>query len=176
MQPGKKAYKNEGLEAVMEKSEIYAFMREQTHAVLSTVSPGAHPEAALVEIAVTPELEIFFDTIDITRKCANLRQNPHIAFVLGSRGPQTLQYEGIADEPGGADLEQVKAFYFSCCPSGANREGWPGLTYFRVRPRWVRLSNYFRPRSIQEMEFPGTEEAKTPIKRSGFLSSLFNRD
>ncbi len=162
-------------EDVMDRAEIYDFMCQQSHAVLATVSQGGRPEAAYVEVAVTPELEIIFDTIDITRKCANLRQNAQIAFVFASREPRTLQYEGVTDEPQGEELERVKAFYFSRCPLGANREGWPGLTYFRVKPRWIRMSNYFRPRAIQELEFPGYEKEKTLPKRSGFLSSLFGR-
>ena len=137
----------------MDTREIFEFIKPQTHAVLATVDEGNRPEAALVEIAVSETLEILFDTISTTRKCENLRKNPNIALVIGHRGAQTLQYEGVADEPKGSDLLMLKKCYFAACPAGESREGWPGLTYFRVKPRWIRLSNYYRPRSVREMTF-----------------------
>ena len=160
----------------MEKSEIHAFMRQSGTAILASVSPDIRPEAALVEVAVTPDLEIVFDTLDTTRKCTNLRRNPQIAFVFPGHGPQTLQYEGVAEEPIGEELRTVKAAYFSACTAGLNREGWPGITYFRVRPRWIRVSNYYRPRSIEEMEFPLSDgKMRDAEKRASFLSSLFRK-
>jgi uncharacterized pyridoxamine 5'-phosphate oxidase family protein len=149
----------------LEKSEIYDFIRGQTHGVLATVENGLRPEAALVEVAVTPDLEIIFDTLDVTRKCSNLRTNPHIAFVFAPHDPQTLQYEGIADEPSGEELSRLKEIYFSACPAGTHREGWPGLTYFRVKPRWIRL-NFRKTEAISV--FPFQPRLATPgRKRQG---------
>lgn len=134
------------------KAEAYAFARDQRLAVVATVSSDRAPEAALVEIAVTPDLEVIFDTIDFTRKCTNLRADPRIAIVLGgSEHRTTLQIEGVADEPEGFELERVKEVFFAGCPYGREREGWPGLTYFRVRPTWLRYSNYENPRRIAEL-------------------------
>jgi hypothetical protein len=56
-----------------------------------------------------------------------------------------VQYEGLADEPGGEELARCKALYFARFPDGPTREGWPGITYFRVRPTWVRYSDFRGP-------------------------------
>jgi len=111
------------------------------------------PQAALVFYAVTPQFELLFDTTDATRKFANLRANPNIAFVIGWDGSETVQYEGIADEPHGAERERLLKIYLEAFPDGEARQEWPGITYFRVRPRWIRFSSYYRPRSITEFSF-----------------------
>ena len=71
----------------------------------------------------------------------------------GWDGDQTLQFEGIADEPEQNELERLKIIYREMCPNAARRDGWPSLTYFRIRPKWVRFSNYERPWSVQELTF-----------------------
>jgi hypothetical protein len=46
----------------MTKTDIYQFIAKQKLGVLATLSPGGRPQSALVGIAVTPELEIIFNT------------------------------------------------------------------------------------------------------------------
>ncbi|HUJ03476.1 MAG TPA: pyridoxamine 5'-phosphate oxidase family protein [Rhizomicrobium sp.] len=137
----------------MEKQALYEFMRARRFAVMASVSPQRTPEAALVGYAVTPEFELVFDTTDATRKCPNLRANPAIAFVIGWEGWETVQYEGMADEPAGEERERLLKIYLEAFPDGVARQEWPGITYFRVRPRWIRFSSYYRPRAITEFSF-----------------------
>jgi hypothetical protein len=136
------------------RDELYAFIKARPLAVMASVSAKGAPEAALVGIAVTPELELVFDTLDATRKYPNLKRDPRIAFVIGWDGEETLQYEGLADEPEGDELERLKTLYFAAVPDGAARQDWPGLTYIRAKPRWIRFSSYYRPRRVDEMRFP----------------------
>ena len=136
------------------KQELYDFIKARSLAVLATVSGDGAPEAALVGIAVTPDLELIFDTLDATRKFPNLQRDPRIAFVIGWDTEETLQYEGVADQPEGEELERLKDIYFAAVPDGRDRQDWPGLTYVRVKPRWVRFSSYYRPRRVDEMTFP----------------------
>ena len=136
------------------KDELYAFIKARPLAVMASVSAKGAPEAALLGIAVTPELDLIFDTMDSTRKYPNLKRDPRIALVIGWDGEETLQYEGVADEPEGDELERLKAVYFAAVPDGVARQDWPGLTYIRVKPRWIRFSSYFRPRRVDEMTFP----------------------
>lgn len=96
-------------------------------------------------IAVTDEFDLIFDTLESTRKARNLAAEPRVAFVIG--GPadgeqQTVQYEGLADRPLGADLERVRAYYLATFPDGDARLAWPGLVHLRVRPVWLRYSDY----------------------------------
>jgi general stress protein 26 len=139
------------------RADILEFIRSHSLAVQASVSPSATPQAAVVGFIVTDNFELFFDTVESTRKVANLRRNPHIAFVIG--GPangdeRTVQYEGVADEPEGLDLEQLKERYFRRFPDGPDRQRWPGILYLRVRPRWVRFSNFnATPPEIVEFTF-----------------------
>ena len=126
-------------------TKLLAFLRQHRLAVEASVSAAQAPQAAVVGIAITDRFEIVFDTVDSTRKALNLRSNPRLAFVIGgvSAGEErTVQYEGIADEPSGAELEQLKAIYYSVYPDGPSRLRWPGLIYVRVRPRWIRYTDY----------------------------------
>lgn len=130
------------------------FVRRCGFAVISTVAKNGAPEAALVNIAATDDLELVFHALDTTRKCANLRQNRRIAAVIGGwDGEQTLQYEGIVDEPESPELERLIRLYFERCPTASGQGGWPGLVYFRVRPKWLRFSSYGRRWSVQEHSF-----------------------
>lgn len=120
-------------------------MRTHRLAVEASCAPQGGAQAALVGIAVTDGFEIVFDTLESTRKARNLRESPRTAFVLGGWAPadeRTVQFEGIADEPVGAELERIKKAYFATWPDGLARASWPGITYFRVRPKWIRFSDF----------------------------------
>jgi hypothetical protein len=120
---------------------LVEFVRGHRYAVQASVSAQG-PQAAVVGVAVTPRLELVFDTLEGTRKCANLRRDPRIALVVGTQDEKTLQFQGVADEPQGAELERLKALYLERFPDGHERTTWPGITYFRARPTWVRFSDF----------------------------------
>ncbi len=80
------------------------------------------------------QLEIVFDTVKTSRKYPNLKADPRIAIVTGWEGEQTVQYEGIAIEPEGRDLVHAKQTYFARWPDGIERQKWPAIAYFLVRP------------------------------------------
>src|SRR5262249_55637547 len=125
--------------------------------VQASVSPESGPQAAVVGFIVTDDFELFFDTVDTTRKVVNLRHNARCAFVVGGMlhgDERTVQLEGIADEPSGNDLERLKQLYFVRFPDGPQRQQWPGLTYVRVRARWLRFSDFGQsPPTIVELKF-----------------------
>jgi hypothetical protein len=116
------------------------------------VSQSGAPQAAVVGIAVSDHFEVIFDTLQSSRKAQNLRRNPKIAFVIGTQGDErTVQYEGLADEPQGEELELLRELYFGVFPDGRERRCWPGLIYVRARPTWIRYSDYNRnPAEIVE--------------------------
>jgi uncharacterized protein YhbP (UPF0306 family) len=138
------------------RRELLEFLRNQRWAVEASVAPAGAPQAALVGFVANERLELFFDTLGTTRKLQNLRRNPKIALVIGGWTPgdeRTLQYEGLADEPRGAELEQLKALYFARFPDGRERQTWPSLVYVRARPTWMRFSDYNRdPPEIVEFQ------------------------
>ena len=133
------------------RAELYAFMRRHRLAIVSTTS-GTSPQAAVVGIAVTEKLEIIFDTLATSRKYANLRAEPRVALVIGWDAEQTLQLEGIADLPAGSELDACKQNYFATWPDGPERERWPDIVYVRVRPRWLRYSDFsLSPPRVEEL-------------------------
>lgn len=138
----------------MNVEEVYRFLNRERLAVLATIDQKGQPEAALMGFAVTPELEIIFDTVKSSRKYPNLKNNPHVAWVIGCTSEITVQYEGIAREAEGQELTKYKKTYFAAFPDGPARESWPGITYFVVRPTWVRYCDYNPShRRIEEKEF-----------------------
>jgi general stress protein 26 len=136
--------RSQGLDRLrsMTRSQLLEFLRRHRLGVLATTAPDGTPEAAVVGFAVTDELELVFDTLDSTRKAIHLRRDARIAFVIGWDEEQTVQLEGLAHEPWGAELERVRQVYFERFPDGRARASWPGLVYFRVIPRWARYSDY----------------------------------
>jgi pyridoxine/pyridoxamine 5'-phosphate oxidase len=138
----------------MTKAELFGFISGCKLAVLGSVSPEGFPQAALVGIAVTEELEIVFDTLDTTRKFRNLVADGRASFVIGWEGEKTVQLEGEAFLPEGEELERYKKIYFAAWPDGQARQSWPGMVYFVVRPRWIRYSDFDqRPPMIEEQSF-----------------------
>jgi hypothetical protein len=138
----------------MNVEEVFAFMATESLAVLSTVTERGEPEAALVGFAVTPKLEIVFDTVKSSRKYPNLQKNQGMAWVIGCTTEVTVQFEGVAEELVGEDLAEYKKTYFAKFPDGVERGKWPGITYFVVRPKWVCFCDYNpQSRRIEEMRF-----------------------
>lgn len=129
----------------MTTTELLAFMREHPLAVQASVSADGDVQAAVVGVIVTDDFEVFFDTGEATRKVDNLRRNPTVAFVIGGTtvgDERTVQYEGVVDEPGGVELQPLKELYFASFPGGRDRQSWPGITYLRARPTWIRYSDF----------------------------------
>jgi hypothetical protein len=127
------------------REQLVAFIRRHRWGVVSSIAAdGAvgQPQSAVVGVAVSDQLELVFDTLGSTRKARNLRRDPRIAAVIGWDQEQTVQVEGVADEPAGAELERVQRCYFAHFSDGPSRLSWPGISYFRVRPTWIRFSDF----------------------------------
>ncbi len=141
----------------MNHAGLLTFLREHRWAIEATSTLTGAPQAAIIGVAVTEELELVFDTLASTRKAANLRVNPRVAVVMGGWNDaeaRTVQYEGIADFPIGEELDRLKLVYYSVFPDGPSRLSWPGITYVRVKPRWIRFSDFtVEPPAISEHAF-----------------------
>ena len=133
----------------MEKAELLAYLQSQRLGVLGTLSPEGEPQGALVGYAVTPHFEILFDTVRTSRKYRNMMTNPGVSFTVGdttNRGDErTVQYEGLAEELHAERLADLRPIYFATWPDGVERQQWPGITWFVIRPRWIRYSDFSSP-------------------------------
>lgn len=136
----------------MKRADLVQFLRRNKLAVEASVTSDEKPQAAVVGFAVTDELELVFDTLESTRKYRNLKANPSVALVVWD-GEITAQLEGVADFPEGPELERLRECYFGVYPDGRERLSWPGVTHVRVRPKWVRYSDFTKnPPLIVELD------------------------
>jgi pyridoxine/pyridoxamine 5'-phosphate oxidase len=139
----------------MTQADLHRFIAQCKLGVLSTLAETGAPQSALVGIAITPNLEIVFDTVKTSRKYPNLIARHRCSFVIGWAGEQTVQYEGEAAELQGQELKRRQAVYFQAWPECRTHLAWPGIVYFVVRPRWIRYSDFDQnPPLIQEFTFP----------------------
>ena len=138
----------------MTEAGLYPFLFQFKLGVLSTIADLGTPQSALVGIAVTPDLEIVFDTVKTTRKYPNLITRPSCSFVIGWTGEQTVQFEGEAEELNGPDAERYRKVYFEVWPECRPHLSWPGIVHFVVKPRWIRYSDFAQePPLIREFTF-----------------------
>ena len=135
-------------------SRPHCSLRKKKGSRASTVTPACQPQSALMGIAVTVDFEIVFDTVRTSRKYGNLSANPNVALVIGCSSETTIQYEGVAEELNGDRVATYLPVYFAAFPDGPQRQSWPGITYFIVRPKWLRYCDYTqRPPLIREFQF-----------------------
>ena len=106
--------------------------------MVSSLAADGAPQSAVVGIATSESGEIVFDTLGTSRKARNLRRDPRVSLVVWEN-ERTVQLEGLADEPTGAELDRLREIYFAVYPDGRERLAWPGLTHFRIVPRWAPL-------------------------------------
>jgi hypothetical protein len=66
----------------------------------------------------------------------------HVTLVIGWHNEMTVQCEGIADIPTGADRDRCLQAYFAQYPDGVERVHDSEIVHVRVRPSWLRYSDY----------------------------------
>ena len=141
-------------------SDLYTFIASKPYAVISTVAADGTPQSALIGIAVTPDLEIIFDTLTTTRKHANLLANPTCSLVIGWDNEKTLQYEGTASLPSNVDISRYQDVYFARWPECRAHQQWPDIAYVVIRPTWLRYSDFNQqPPIIEELHLPASSDA-----------------
>lgn len=133
----------------MTKKQLYTLMKPYTHGVVSTISPANTPQSAYVALAITPKLQIIFDTVTDSRKFKNIGLNAYVSCELGGDNDTTIQYEGIAKVPTERELKKLLPIYFASFPDGrARRKNWRNLVYICIEPKWIRYSNFNDPSPI----------------------------
>ena len=87
----------------MDQQQFINFVRQRGLAVIATRGADGAPQAALVGIAATGRGELVLDTSRGSRKYRNLSAFDQVALVIGWDNKMTVQCEGTADIPTGAD-------------------------------------------------------------------------
>lgn len=121
-------------------SKILDFLRTEKVCVLSTVSKDGNPQSATMGFAETPELKVVFGTSNKTRKYQNLGTNQKVSIVVGWSLEQfvTVQYEGIAHEAAGEEIEWAKGLLATKNGESKKFANSPDNRYFIITPTWIR--------------------------------------
>jgi uncharacterized protein YciI len=123
------------------RARLVTFLKCARFWTVSSVSESGAPASAVVGVAVGDDLSLVFDTLGTTRKAANLRRDGRVSLTMWS-GAATAQIEGRATEPTAAARDAAKAIYFATFTDGREREGWADITWFTIRPTWMRFSDF----------------------------------
>src|SRR6478609_1511742 len=103
----------------MDRHGLVEFVRAHRDGVLSTLGPDGSPQSAYLTLTATDGGELVLDARAVSRKVANLLTDPRVAVVVGGRAGSTLQCEGVADIPSGADHDACAAAYAAAFPEFA---------------------------------------------------------
>jgi general stress protein 26 len=123
---------------------ILDFIKKEKIGVLSTVTPDGKPEAAVMAISQTDNLELVFQTPKSYRKYINLKKNPNVAVAFGWDVKEfiTVQYEGIAKEARGQEIDECRKIHIAKNPESEKYAYIPENKYFRVKPKWIRYWDF----------------------------------
>ena len=136
--------------------KVLDYISTQMLGVISTIDPAGKPEAALVAITETAGLKLIFGTDKTSRKYQNLLKNPNVALVIGTDREVsiTVQYEGVAKEITGQELEQARDLHLKKNPNSIKFAFKETQAFFIVKPTWVRYSAMAQnPPEMFEMSF-----------------------
>jgi len=124
------------------RDELLRLMRRHQYATLATASPTGQPEAVPLRYAVTDDLEVVMGTLSTSRKIRNLRRSRKVALLVWDY-EQSIQIEGLFDEPAGTDLERLRLHFGRDFPrEAAIRATRPSHLFFRIRPLWARIADF----------------------------------
>lgn len=136
--------------------KILDFLENNDLGVVSTIHVDKDsPESAVVAIGNTEVLELTFGTSARSRKYRNIQINPHVSFVIGwSSTLGSIQYEGIAHELSGEELDRYLPFHLKDNENRKKLVNDPDQRYFLVKPTWIRfLDNAGNPPDTYELTF-----------------------
>ncbi len=124
-----------------QKEKILRFIKAQKYATLATSNKQGIPEAAMVAVSETANLELIFGCFADARKYKNLLECPKVAVVV-IQGKISLQYEGIAREVTGEDVGRLREIHITKHADSAKYLSHPAEKYFTITPVWVRYMDH----------------------------------
>lgn len=94
---------------VINKKEVFEFLKKHENCVLATASRDGKPEAATMGFGIDEALNFYFTTGKSTRKYPNLVVNPQAAIVVGVSGAEaTVQVDGRVELAEGEAAVKVR--------------------------------------------------------------------
>ena len=120
---------------------LYQFMQRQKLAVMASVNTESWPEAAVVGMVVTEDLEIFCSTFRTSRKFENIKNNPRVALAIGWEDGKTVQYEGNAVDVTDDESSELLKSRLASIPSIAKYLERDHQIFYKINPKWIRFSD-----------------------------------
>lgn len=140
------------------------FLNRCPLAVLSTLNKENKPESAVIAFCETESFDIIFECFKDSRKYSNLKSNKHVSLTTGFSAKKhiTFQYEGVAEEQHGKDIENCKnLFKNKDTPCSEEFLENPKAIFFKIKPKWIRYSDYTaKPPIIIEKNFKHFEKKR----------------
>ncbi|MEP6482098.1 MAG: pyridoxamine 5'-phosphate oxidase family protein [Rhodoglobus sp.] len=124
----------------MDRAGLIAYVRSRGDAVVATLGAEGEPQAAYLSLAATDTGELVFDARPHSRKIVNLERDGRIAISVGGADGTTLQCEGVADLPAGAQLTRCTAAYLEQFPEF--EQSMSEVVVVRVSVSWARYGDY----------------------------------
>jgi uncharacterized pyridoxamine 5'-phosphate oxidase family protein len=132
------------------RDKALSFLTMNETGVLATVSPDGKPHARLLYYTSDESFNIYFITLASTRKVADMKANPHVAFTVSTVDmPQALQLEGtVTDLTETATNDPlIVAFIQKLIPKkpyGIPLEHLDTavIRIFKITPDWVRFGDF----------------------------------
>ena len=134
------------------KKEVSELMASYVLCVISTVTPDAKPESAIVGYSHSENLELLIGTSDRTRKFANIQANANVAVVIGDTKAE-IQYEGTATVLDEAEAGERLQSHFAQVPGSSKYRDDPSQVFLLITPTWLRLTIHGDEDKVEEMSF-----------------------
>lgn len=133
------------------RDEALSFLVNHETGVIATISGEGKPRARLVYYTCDDAFNIFFITLDSTRKAADLAKNPVAAFVVSETDmPRTLQVEGpVQDLTDTETMNPMITDFIRSLTSNERKHGIPiahldaaTIKLYRLTPSWLRWGDF----------------------------------
>ncbi|GIG19279.1 hypothetical protein Cch01nite_00030 [Cellulomonas chitinilytica] len=139
----------------MDLAGLVGYVRSRADGVVTSLGPDGQPQAAYLPLTATDGGELVLDARVTSRKVENIRRDPRVAVVVGGADGTTLQAEGHADLPEGADRDRCAAAYVDAFPQFAASLSDPGIVVVRVTLSWARLGDHRDGARVEEVDLTG---------------------
>jgi general stress protein 26 len=132
------------------REEALSFLVDHETGVLATLSKSGELHARLVYYTCDDSFNVFFMTLQNTRKVSDIAANPHAAFVVSEmERPRTLQIEGVVtDLTDTATIDPILSDFVKRLMAHtqygipiAHLDG-SEIKFYRLTPDWVRWGDF----------------------------------
>ncbi|HWU24742.1 MAG TPA: pyridoxamine 5'-phosphate oxidase family protein [Candidatus Paceibacterota bacterium] len=132
------------------RDEALSFLVNHDVGVLATASNDGQPSSRMVYYTCDDSFNVYFITLKNTRKVAQIKINPKVAFVVSETGtPHTIQIEGEAQDMSATATNDALVTDFIKRLASHKQFGIPlthldasELVFYKISPTWIRWGDF----------------------------------